>query len=191
MKYGQTTTINVEAPVVIGGATSNHQVYQKRENEIGMASAGSAGYAMFNKNKYQQTLNIDTTTGDTSTDSSSSNLRRRSGNTVTAPTSGFGGAVQLTQKAAVRNDHMLRQSQKVEQSVAQMGALFSQMATLVMQQSETVMRIEDDVESGLYETQEAQKSMESLYEITKGNRSLIIKIFLLMMFFAVVFLVWT
>jgi syntaxin 5 len=72
-----------------------------------------------------------------------------------------------------------------------MGQLFSQMATLVMEQGETLARIEDDVEVGLTETTEAHKSMEQFYEITKGNRSMIIKIFLLLVFFIFLFLVWT
>jgi syntaxin 5 len=72
-----------------------------------------------------------------------------------------------------------------------MGQLFSQMATMIMEQSETISRIEDDVESGLQETTEAHKSMNSFYEISKGNRSMIIKIFLLMIFFIFLFLIWT
>jgi syntaxin 5 len=85
---------------------------------------------------------------------------------------------------------MLRQSQKVEKSIAQMGELFSQMANLVMAQSETITRIEDDVESGLSETMDAHKNMEQFYEITKGNRSMIVKLFLIMMLVAFVFLFW-
>ena len=72
-----------------------------------------------------------------------------------------------------------------------MGQLFSQMATLVLEQSETLARIEDDVEIGLSDTKEAHASMEDLYAITKGNRSMIIKIFLLLIFFIFLFLVWT
>ena len=72
-----------------------------------------------------------------------------------------------------------------------MGQLFSQMASLVMEQGETLGRIEDDVEVGLSETKEAHKSMEQFYEITKGNRSLTIKIFLLLVFFIFIFIVWT
>jgi syntaxin 5 len=72
-----------------------------------------------------------------------------------------------------------------------MGQLFSQMATLVMEQGETLARIEDDVEVGLSETKEAHASMEQFYEITKGNRGMIIKIFLLLVFFIFLFLVWT
>lgn len=72
-----------------------------------------------------------------------------------------------------------------------MGQLFSKMAALVLEQSETITRIEDDVEIGLSDTKEAHVSMLSFYEITKGNRSMIIKIFLLLVFFIFLFLVWT
>ena len=65
------------------------------------------------------------------------------------------------------------------------------MATLVLEQSETLARIEDDVEEGLADTKEAHVSMQQLYDITKGNRSMIIKIFLLLIFFIFLFLVWT
>jgi hypothetical protein len=85
----------------------------------------------------------------------------------------------------------LKSAEQVERSIAQMGQLFSQMATLVMEQSETISRIEDDVEVGLEETKEAHVSMEQFYEISKGNRSLIIKVFFLLAFFIVLFLVWT
>ena len=65
------------------------------------------------------------------------------------------------------------------------------MATLVLEQSETLSRIEDDVEIGLSDTKEAHVSMMNLYDITKGNRGMIIKIFLLLIFFIFLFLVWT
>ena len=72
-----------------------------------------------------------------------------------------------------------------------MGQLFSQMATLVSEQSEVIMRIEDDVESGLQETVEAQGHMQNVYDITKGNRGLILKIFAVLVGFIFLFLVWT
>lgn len=85
----------------------------------------------------------------------------------------------------------LKSAEQVEKSIAQMGYLFSQMATLVMEQSETIARIEDDVEVGLEDTKDAHASMEQFYEISKGNRSIIIKVFLLLVFFLFLFLVWT
>ena len=61
------------------------------------------------------------------------------------------------------------------------------MANLVMAQGEVVTRIEDDVEIGLMETKEAHKSMETFYEITKGNRSMILKIFAIMIIFTLMY----
>jgi syntaxin 5 len=72
-----------------------------------------------------------------------------------------------------------------------MGELFTQMSSLVMEQAETVLRIEDDVEVGLADTTEAHAGMLNVYEITRGNRGVIIKVFLLLIFFIVLFLVLT
>jgi len=85
----------------------------------------------------------------------------------------------------------LKGAQKVEATIAQMGQLFTQMATLVLEQGETITRIEDDVEIGIQNTMDAHKSMTSFYDITKGNRSMIIKVFLLLLFFIFLFVVWT
>lgn len=75
--------------------------------------------------------------------------------------------------------------------VRQMGQLFAQMATLVSEQGETLARIEDDVEAGLQETLQAQGHLQTVFDITKGNRGLILKIFGLLVFFIFLFLVWT
>ena len=75
--------------------------------------------------------------------------------------------------------------------IQQMGKLFSEMTSLVMEQSEVIGRIEDDVEAGFEDTKVAYSLITSTYEITKGNRSIIIKIFLLLIIFAVIFLVFT
>lgn len=72
-----------------------------------------------------------------------------------------------------------------------MGKLFSEMTSLVMEQSEVVGRIEDDVEAGLEDTKAAHHTITSTYELTKGNRGIIIKVFLLLILFAVIFLVFT
>lgn len=71
-----------------------------------------------------------------------------------------------------------------------MGGLFAQMASLIVEQGETITRIEDDVELGHQQTTDAQESMQYFYEITKGNRGMIFKIFGLLIFFIFLFLVW-
>ena len=107
---------------------------------------------------------------------------------------GGGGYMQMQiqqQAPSMIQQTRLKSAEQVERSIAQMGQLFSQMATLVMEQSETISRIEDDVEIGLEDTKDAHRSMEEFHAISKGNRGLIIKVFLLLVFFIFLFLVWT
>ena len=85
----------------------------------------------------------------------------------------------------------VRNAERVESSIMKLGSLFSQMATLVAEQSETITRVEDDVEAGLTETMEGSKNMQEFYEVTKGNRGLILKVFGLLIFFIFLFLWWT
>lgn len=72
-----------------------------------------------------------------------------------------------------------------------MGELFSKMATLVMEQSEKIGNIEDDVESGMDNTLQAEKHVHTAYEITKGNRSVIVKIFGILVVCIILFLYTT
>ena len=72
-----------------------------------------------------------------------------------------------------------------------MGKLFSDMASLVLEQGEVVSRVEDDVEAGLEDTRGAHDSIAATYEMTRGNRAMILKILALLVVFAVIFLVWT
>ena len=64
------------------------------------------------------------------------------------------------------------------------------MANLIVEQGETVTRIEDDIELGHHETTVASESMQYFYDITKSNRGMIFKIFGLLIFFIFLFLVW-
>lgn len=151
----------------------------------------------------------------------STELRRRNNvGASSAAYSAQSGAQQQVQmtRARYQQEESLRSAQKVEASLAQvscghslscictcsiyhsfmkpllctqMGELFTQMSSLVMEQAETVLRIEDDVEAGLADTTEAHASMMKVYDITRGNRGVIIKVFLLLIFFIVLFLVLT
>lgn len=72
----------------------------------------------------------------------------------------------------------------------QLGTMFASMANLVAEQSETISRIEDDVESGLNNAEEAHKHMTDFYNIAKGNRSMIMKVFGLLLLFIFILTVW-
>jgi t-SNARE complex subunit (syntaxin) len=91
----------------------------------------------------------------------------------------------------VTTESRLHHAQRIESSIREMGQLFSQMASLIAEQSEVITRIEDDVEIGHQNTVEGYSSIQQAYEITKGNRGMIIKIFLILIFCIFLFLVWT
>ena len=90
-----------------------------------------------------------------------------------------------------RSTYRTKAAEQIETAIAQMGSMFTQMAGLVAEQGDTLARIEDDVECGLDQVEAANTEMEYYYELSKGNRGMIIKIFLLLIFFAFLFLRWT
>lgn len=95
---------------------------------------------------------------------------------------------QLQQQPAHQKSQMrFKLAEKAEAQIAQMGQLFQQMASLVVEQSETISRIEDDVENGLVDTKEGHKHLTDYHELSKGNRGMIIKIFLLLVAFILLF----
>mmetsp|Transcript_8476 Transcript_8476/g.14377 ORF Transcript_8476/g.14377 Transcript_8476/m.14377 type:complete len:399 (-) Transcript_8476:654-1850(-) len=107
---------------------------------------------------------------------------------------GVGGSALQQQQQQLDHRHSRyrsEQSKAVEESIGKMGKMFSQMSSLVLAQAETIGRIEDDVEAGLEDVEEAHQSMVYVHEITKGNRGLILKIFGLLVFFIMLFMVWT
>ena len=72
-----------------------------------------------------------------------------------------------------------------------MGQLFTQMSSLVLEQGETLQRIEDDVEGGLVDTEDGYKNMVDYQNITKGNRALVVKVFAVLVFMVVLFMYLT
>lgn len=106
----------------------------------------------------------------------------------------FGGGAQQQQQQApkpVTTESRFRHAERVESSIREMGQLFTQMASLIAEQSEVITRIEDDVEIGHQNTVEGYASLQQAYDITKGNRGMILKIFLILIFCIFLFLVWT
>jgi t-SNARE complex subunit (syntaxin) len=59
------------------------------------------------------------------------------------------------------------------------------MSHLIQSQGETLMKIEDDVEAAMDHVEAGREEIIKLYEWTKGNRGLIIKVFSLLIFFIV------
>jgi hypothetical protein len=79
----------------------------------------------------------------------------------------------------------LKEARQAEQSLAALGTVFGKMSTLISQQSETLSKIEDDVEAAHFDVNAGHEEITTLYAIKKGNRMLIIKVFCLLNFLIV------
>jgi hypothetical protein len=79
----------------------------------------------------------------------------------------------------------LKEARQAEQSLAALGTIFGKMSTLIVQQSETLNKIEDDVEAANVDVNAGHSEITTLYSIKKGNRMLIIKVYSLLIFLIV------
>ena len=79
----------------------------------------------------------------------------------------------------------LKEARQAEQSLAALGTIFGKMSTLIVQQSETLNKIEDDVEAANVDVNAGHSEITTLYSIKKGNRMLIIKVYCLLIFLIV------
>lgn len=75
----------------------------------------------------------------------------------------------------------------VEREIAKLGEVFAKFGALVLDQGETLRLIDQDIEEASMEVEDGHAHVSKTYQITKGNRSMIIKLFLLVIFFALVF----
>ena len=97
-------------------------------------------------------------------------------------------AEQIRQQVQIRqqqrqSQQRLEEAQQAEKSLAETVTLFAKMSNLISQQSETVSKIEDDIESAMMDVSAGQNEITTLYSIKKGNRALILKVFGLLIFF--------
>ena len=79
----------------------------------------------------------------------------------------------------------LVEARKVESMIGELGQMFSKFSSLVAEQQEVVMHIEDDVEAAHGHVAEGQAHLTRYYQIIQGNRGLIIKIFALLIGFII------
>jgi len=87
-----------------------------------------------------------------------------------------------------RNINNYNDAIKTEKKIIQYGEMYKQLSNIVMEQSEKILDIENNIENGLEETMDAYGNIKGYYNITKSNRTLIIKIFLLLIFFIIFFI---
>lgn len=76
----------------------------------------------------------------------------------------------------------LENARQAEKSLAELTTMFSKMTNLIHSQGETLVKIEDDVEAAMDHVEAGREEIVKLFEWTKGNRAMIIKIFGLLIF---------
>ncbi|GFS35383.1 syntaxin of plants 32 [Actinidia rufa] len=78
--------------------------------------------------------------------------------------------------------------QNVESTIHELGSIFNQLATLVSQQGEIAIRIDENMEDTLANVEGAQGALLKYLNSISSNRWLMIKIFFVLIFFLMIFL---
>uniref|UniRef100_A0A7S1T854 t-SNARE coiled-coil homology domain-containing protein n=1 Tax=Compsopogon caeruleus TaxID=31354 RepID=A0A7S1T854_9RHOD len=78
--------------------------------------------------------------------------------------------------------------QQVESTIAELGQIFSQLATMVSQQGEMVERIDANVEDTLRNMEEGQNQLVQYYNSVSSNRGLILKVFGVFLLFLILWI---
>jgi hypothetical protein len=75
-----------------------------------------------------------------------------------------------------------REARQAERQIGELGQLFGKMSTLIATQGEVVEQIEEDVEAAHVDIVAGEKELSTLYQLKKGNRPLIIKVYAILIF---------
>lgn len=93
---------------------------------------------------------------------------------------------QIQQRQQQRQTQQrLDEARQAETMLGELGQVFGKMSTLISQQGEILEKIEDDVEAAHTDVIAGQEELTNLYSLKKGNRPLIIKVFLILNFLIV------
>uniref|UniRef100_A0AAQ4PQF6 Syntaxin-5 n=1 Tax=Gasterosteus aculeatus aculeatus TaxID=481459 RepID=A0AAQ4PQF6_GASAC len=106
---------------------------------------------------------------------------------VTAPTVKRNLAVPLQDSyIQSRADTM----QNIESTIVELGSIFQQLAHMVKEQEETIQRIDANVEDTQLNVESAHTEILKYFQSVSSNRWLMIKIFLVLVIFFIVFVVF-
>ena len=79
--------------------------------------------------------------------------------------------------------------QTVEQTIIELGGMFQQLATMIKEQDEAIQRIDSNIDDVDMNIGEAHSELFKYFQSVSSNRWLMIKIFLVLIVFFVVFIV--
>jgi hypothetical protein len=90
-----------------------------------------------------------------------------------------------------QTQYRVEAARQAERTLSELSTLFGKMSMLITQQGETLQKVEDDVESALLDVTDGQAELQVLHGIKRGNRSLILKVFGLLIFFIIFMRLYT
>jgi syntaxin 5 len=80
--------------------------------------------------------------------------------------------------------------QDIESTIVELGGIFQQLATMVKEQEEVVQRIDSNIEDAEMNVEAAHTELLKYFRSVASNRWLMIKVFALLIFFFVIFVVF-
>lgn len=80
--------------------------------------------------------------------------------------------------------------QSIESTIVELGGIFQQLAMMVKEQEEVVQRIDANVEDAEMNVEAAHTELLKYFRSVTSNRWLMIKVFALLIFFFVIFVIF-
>lgn len=80
--------------------------------------------------------------------------------------------------------------QSIESTIVELGGIFQQLAMMVKEQEEVVQRIDSNVEDAEMNVEAAHTELLKYFRSVTSNRWLMIKVFALLIFFFVIFIIF-
>lgn len=80
--------------------------------------------------------------------------------------------------------------QSVQRTIGELAQMFQKMAVMVTAQEEMIQRIDEDVDSTLSNVEAGRDNLLQYFHYISSNRALIIKVFLILIFFVIFFIVF-
>ncbi|XWS74830.1 hypothetical protein CRYUN_Cryun01aG0031500 [Craigia yunnanensis] len=100
--------------------------------------------------------------------------------------------MSMLQQVAPRQEHYSQSRavalQNVESTISELSGIFTHLATMVAQQGELAIRIDEDMDQSLANVEGARSALLRHLNQISSNRWLLIKIFAAIIFFLVVFI---
>lgn len=105
------------------------------------------------------------------------------------PEGGFGGASGMNLQTSYVTSRV-EAVQSVQRTIGELAQMFQKMAVMVTAQEEMIQRIDHDVDDTLSNVNSAQDDLLKYFHHISSNRGLILKVFLILIFFVVFFVVF-